>query len=1197
MSCVFTGAHEVKQGPPPRQQQLLALVPPTVALAVQWTFWSSLQPQVFVLFYPAVIASSWMGGLRGGVAGTAFAAVLIWFFFVPRQLSFVIEEPRMMLGLGVFSGLGVLFSVLNERLRSVNQSLEERVAQRTMELEASRKSIEYSEARMTGIVGSAMDAIISVDSGQTIILFNAAAETMFRCSAAEALNQPLDRFIPQRFREAHKQHVKGFGQTSHTSRSMRSLGTLSGVRANGDEFPIEASISQVEVAGQKVYTVILRDITLRKKDAEATALLAAIVESSGDAIVGKDLNSIVTSWNAGAEDMFGYSASEMVGCSITQIIPPDRQHEELMIMDRIKRGERVEHFETMRLVKGGGLLAVSVTVSPIKDAQGKVIGASKVVRNITERQRAEEALRASEAEFRASFYSAAVGKAQVNPHTGQYLRVNAKLCEITGYSEEELLRMTFVDLTHPDDRADDKTAHESLTRGDVPGISLEKRYVGKDGRIVWVNVSTSLIRDEDGEPVRTLAVIQDITARREAEEALRESEARFTKVFRSNPAAICITTMQDGRFIEVNEHYCQLFDLKREELIGQTSVMLALWDDPATRIMLMKRLQGHELVRDYETRFRRKGGGLIDAVISMELIDFPDEQEPVVVSMFADITERKQAAAAIVQEQERFRTMANSMSQLAWIARPDGFIFWYNQRWYDYTGTTPEQMEGWGWQSVHDPEVLPTVMRNWSGAIAARQLFEMEFPLRGSDGKFRAFLTRGQPLKDAAGEVLQWFGTNTDVEALRESEEKIRQLNAELEQRVIERTAELEAVNAELLSSRAELKSLFESLPGLYLVLTPDFKIVAASDAYLDATLTTREGILGRGVFEVFPDNPDDPTADGVSNIRASLERVLHSGVADTVAIQKYDVRRPDGSFEEHYWSPVNSPLLDADGCVRHIIHRVEEVTDFVRHKQQSTQHEEALSARLQQMEAEVFLSAQKIQAANKLLEAANKELESFSYSVSHDLRAPLRAMDGFSRAVLEDYGPQLPEDGQRYLNIIRSNSQKMGALIDDLLMFSRLSRTPMSKQRIDTAALVQSALNELSPQLEGRQIDLRIEPLPKCVGDPALLKQVWVNLLSNACKYSRKRAQAVIEIGCRAEDGANAYFVRDNGAGFDMRYAHKLFGVFQRLHRAEDYEGTGVGLAIVQRVIHRHGGRVWAESILDQGTTFHFTLEEQPAS
>jgi light-regulated signal transduction histidine kinase (bacteriophytochrome) len=225
-------------------------------------------------------------------------------------------------------------------------------------------------------------------------------------------------------------------------------------------------------------------------------------------------------------------------------------------------------------------------------------------------------------------------------------------------------------------------------------------------------------------------------------------------------------------------------------------------------------------------------------------------------------------------------------------------------------------------------------------------------------------------------------------------------------------------------------------------------------------------------------------------------------------------------------------------------------------------------------------------------LEAANKELEAFSYSVSHDLRAPLRAVDGFSQAVLEDYGPQLPEEGRQDLQTIRHGAQKMGQLIDDLLTFSRLSRLPLSKSAVDTGKLVRGVLDELSSQRKGRQIDVRVAGLPPCQADPSLLKQVWLNLLSNALKYTGKRTTALVEIGCVRDKGQNAFFVRDNGTGFDMQYAHKLFGVFQRLHRMEDYEGTGVGLAIVQRIIHRHGGRVWAESTVNCGATFHFTLE-----
>jgi light-regulated signal transduction histidine kinase (bacteriophytochrome) len=247
---------------------------------------------------------------------------------------------------------------------------------------------------------------------------------------------------------------------------------------------------------------------------------------------------------------------------------------------------------------------------------------------------------------------------------------------------------------------------------------------------------------------------------------------------------------------------------------------------------------------------------------------------------------------------------------------------------------------------------------------------------------------------------------------------------------------------------------------------------------------------------------------------------------------------------------------------------------------------------RIQQLNSEL---EQRVIERTVQLEAANKELEAFSYSVSHDLRAPLRAVDGFSQAVLEDYGPQLPEECRQDLQTIRNGAQKMGQLIDDLLTFSRLSRLPLSKRTVDTSKLVRSVLGDLNHQRQGRQVDVRIADLPPCQADPALLKQVWINLLSNALKYTGKRDDALVEIGCGQDKGQNVFFVRDNGTGFDMQYAHKLFGVFQRLHRAEDYEGTGVGLAIVQRVIHRHGGRVWAESKLNCGATFYFTLDGEP--
>jgi len=229
-------------------------------------------------------------------------------------------------------------------------------------------------------------------------------------------------------------------------------------------------------------------------------------------------------------------------------------------------------------------------------------------------------------------------------------------------------------------------------------------------------------------------------------------------------------------------------------------------------------------------------------------------------------------------------------------------------------------------------------------------------------------------------------------------------------------------------------------------------------------------------------------------------------------------------------------------------------------------------------------------------LEEANKELESFSYTVSHDLRAPLRHVQGFVGMLQRASDGQLSDEAQRYLKTIAEASLEMGCLIDDLLAFSRMGRAQVRASRVDLHELVQDTLRGLEMETTGRKVVWQTAPMAPVVGDPSLLKQVLANLVGNAVKYSRMRDPAVIEIGCAGEEGGRVIlFVRDNGAGFDMQYAHKLFGVFQRLHRAEEFEGTGIGLATVRRIVARHGGRVWAEGAVNEGATFYFTLKPSP--
>jgi light-regulated signal transduction histidine kinase (bacteriophytochrome) len=225
---------------------------------------------------------------------------------------------------------------------------------------------------------------------------------------------------------------------------------------------------------------------------------------------------------------------------------------------------------------------------------------------------------------------------------------------------------------------------------------------------------------------------------------------------------------------------------------------------------------------------------------------------------------------------------------------------------------------------------------------------------------------------------------------------------------------------------------------------------------------------------------------------------------------------------------------------------------------------------------------------------AANKELEAFTYSVSHDLRTPLRSIDGYSKILQEDYGATMDEEMNRLVKIIRNNARRMGELIDDLLDFSRLGRKELEKSHVDMGGLVSAIKQELVSQEKNRSIEFVVNPLEDADADNSMMRQVWINLISNALKYSKTQAITNIEIGCKREKNQVVYYIRDNGVGFDMKYAEKLFGVFQRLHKVEEFEGTGVGLALVHRIISRHGGKIWADAHVNKGATFFFFIPTQ---
>ncbi|MBV8819175.1 MAG: PAS domain S-box protein [Acidobacteriaceae bacterium] len=489
--------------------------------------------------------------------------------------------------------------------------------------------------------------------------------------------------------------------------------------------------------------------------------LAAIVESSDDAIIGKTLDGIVVSWNRSAEKMFGYSAAEMIGQSIARLMPPDRPDDFRQLLDRIRRGERVEHYETVRLRKDGQLVSVSLSVSPIRNKEGIIVGASKIARDIGERKRAEAALHATEQALSAVFEASPAGLVLIDPATRCFERVNAAYCRITGFSTEELLRLTAADVTHPEDRAEDERKKAPLLRGEVPSYFTEKRYLRKDGSVIWVQVVATTVSTANGQK-RHMSVILDITDRKNAED-----EAQRAK--------------------------------------------------------------------------------------------------------------------------------------------------------------------------------------------------------------------------------------------------------ASLEGRVEARTREL-----------AEL----------------------------------------------------------------------------------------------------------------------------------------------------------------------NRELEAFAYSVSHDLRTPLRSIDGFGERLISRYpGRVLDSTGVDYLRRMTRASRRMGQLIDDLLALSRTARGQLNLDTVNLSAIAEEITNESRSQDPARSVLVSIEPDMTDRADPRLIKILLENLLGNAWKYTSKTEASALTFGRDATEDGWVYFIRDNGAGFDMAYAGRLFSPFQRLHRTDEFEGTGIGLATAQRIVQRHGGRIWARAEKAKGATFYFTL------
>ncbi|HUI56296.1 MAG TPA: PAS domain S-box protein [Bryobacteraceae bacterium] len=931
----------------------------------------------YLPFVAAVLVAGRLGGRGPALAATVLSFISAWYFFLEPRYSFSLSQPNDAVGLGLFFVIAVAISLFEtsggllsgkvaaDRLERdygdlFGASLLRRITmiaggalalgilasllwaafQRSSDAERMVEHT-YQVLNASSLVRTALERTVSSERGyllsgedqytesyQAAVDSEQRARVMLRRLTADNRGQQaqldeFDRLLQARLdtlasaMEVRRQH--GMAAVPYLIRTTRGGKLMDQLRAILDAVDLEerrllhirstaASAADSRMrwilglgSGSLVLLLVLaaaaieRHIHERRTAEKVLARQARLIDLSHDAIITADGDRVITGWNVGAQKMYGFAEEEAVGRTLHELL---RTGSSIPVadMNRVLALEGHWTGELVQTASDGRQIAVESHQVLQRDGSGQPSGYLEINRDITERRRAEEALRESRAELEAALAST-TDAVFISDGEGRFVQFNEAFATFHRFRSKEECARTLAEypnilevfLPGGTPAPLEMWAVPRALRGEV-ATNAEYSLRRKDSGESWVgSYSFGPIRDPEGRIVGSVVVGRDVTERKRAEEALRSSEEKFAMAFAINPAAVAMTRLEDGRFVDVNESWQAMMGYSRDEAIGRTSTELHIWPAALDRASYVGELQEKGSLQEWEQTFFRKSGEPFAALLSAVILTI--SEETVILSTLLDISERRRA------------------------------------------------------------------------------------------------------------------------------EDAVRKLNAELERRVRERTSELETMN---------------------------------------------------------------------------------------------------------------------------------------------------------------------------------KELEAFAYSVSHDLRAPLRGIDGWSLALIEDYYEKLDGKGRGYLDRVRSETQRMGQLIDDLLQLSRITRAEMHRDTVDlsrTAESIAARLHETHPQ---RRLEFVIRPKLTAFGDARMLEVALTNLLENAVKFTGPRAHARIEFETAERDGKPTFAVRDNGVGFDMTYSRTLFGPFQRLHSDSEFPGTGIGLATVQRVIHRHGGKIWAEAEPGRGATFYFTLGDE---
>jgi PAS domain S-box-containing protein len=1130
------------------------------------THYFGLRLPPFIFFYPAVMLSALLFGLWPGLLATALAAALADYWLIQPIHTFAITNPSDAVSLFLFAGMGVFMSIVAARYR----------------LSQRRRRVNEANQRQADLLKLSYDAIIIWRLDGAIESWNRGAEQLYGYTESEALGHvthDLLRTIHPRpwpeIRAILREQGSWEGELRHFTKDGRELT----VSARKQLIATEDGVQRVLESN--------RDITASKRAAEAQARLAIIVQSSADAIYSIDLIGFVRSWNRSAERIFGFSAEQIVDHPVTLIIPPALHDEEASFLSRLLRGERIETCETVRITKDGRYIDVSLTISPICDESGTLIGASKIARDITGQKRAAKELQRLNLALKARNHStqALLRATDESAYLREVCRIVIEDCGHLmmwiGFAENDEHKTVRPVASSGFEHGYLETVNvtwDDSERGRGPtGMAIRTGQPSKCRNMLtdpaflpWREEATrrgyasvlvvplieenkafgafSIYSSEpdafsEAEVALLAALAEDLcfgirmlrlrADHARAEQALRIGEAKLQGVIGSAMDAI-ISVDEQQRIVMFNRAASAIFLCPASEALGAT-------------LDRFIPVSFHAAHREHIRRFGEEGitarsmhsPGVLTALrtngerfpIEATISQVQTGGEKLYTVILRDITARIQAEEALLTSQAQFRALADAIPQLCWIAHADGSIFWYNERWYEYTGTTATQMEGWGWQSVHDPETLPKVLERWKASITSGKPFDMVFPLRGADGLFRPFLTLVMPVKDENGKVVRWFGTNTDISKQKQIEAELRQSKARLDMA-------LEVANI------GEWE--FDLKTG----------IGSRSSRHAQIFGYPVEGLeWSQAMFlnHVLPEH----RAEVSEKIRAA--QVGGSWDFET------QVRRLDGEVR---WIWVRGrAALDPMGMPDKSFGTVMDITE-------RKQAEQAL------------LRSEKLASVGRM-----------AATIAHEINNPLGAVTNVLFLVQGMKG--LPEAALSYLKIADDELKRVAHITRQSLGFYREGNAPASTS---VNAVLDSAVELLKSRTTAKRAQIEKDycgnvELTAVAGE---LRQVFTNLLANGLDAIEQQGKIRLRISARSSFKNGRGYVRvtiaDNGKGISVGSKQHIFEPF---FTTKGVTGTGLGLWVSKQIVEKHGGTIQLRSSTDpshRGTVFSVVLPMKSA-